>query len=124
MSNTYSVFAAHDSFKCSQELADRIIASLETDEDELHGIRAEYNGGELYLYGDDGYVDPNNLSDTTLKCIGEALRALGKPCLGWGVAWYSDKCRPASCGGCTGRFYSDGSMETAEAVFNHDLSKS
>ena len=123
MSNTYSVFAAHDSFKCSQELADKIIASLEQD-DELHGIEAEYNDGELYLYGEDGFADPNNLSDTTLALIGEALRALGLPYLGWGASWYSDKCRPASCSGCTGRFYSDGSMETAEAVFTHDLSKS
>ena len=126
MSNSYTSFALHDSIPCSRELADRIIALLEqpVPEDDLahyepHGISAEYDGKEVYLYGEE-FANADNLPNAVLDLIGQALREAGKEYIGFGEGWYSDRCSPCSAGGRTGRIYADGVMEIPEPIFTYD----
>jgi hypothetical protein len=119
MSNSYSQFTLRDSFPCSVELADKIMAALNVEQEEGHGIDAEYTDGEFYMFGEEN-ADVCNLPDEIFELIGQALTEAGIPFIGFGECWYSDKLRPASTGGQHGRIYADGFFEIAEEIYTHE----
>ena len=121
MSNSYSRFTLYDSFPCNPELAKKLMAALAEEQEELHGIDAEYtNDGHFYMFGEEN-AQVCNLPDSVIALIGHALAEAGIPFIGFGECWYSDKLRPASTGGQHGRFYADGFMEIAEEKYTHAL---
>lgn len=119
MSNSYSQFTLHDSFPCSPELAEKIMEALAEEQEEPHGIDAEYSAGEFYMFGEEN-AQVCNLPDAVIELIGKALTEAGIPFIGFGECWYSDKLRPATAGGQHGRFYADGFMEIAEEKYSHE----
>jgi hypothetical protein len=120
MSGSYSQFTLHDSFPCSPALADKIMEALVAVESEdAHGIDAEYNDGQFYMFGEEN-AQSCNLPDAVIELIGKALTEAGIPFIGFGECWYSDKLRPATTGGQFGRFYADGFMEIAEEKYSHE----
>lgn len=118
MSNCYQVVAARDSIPCSQELwldlqelLDKVASeSFETVDYEDHGLTFTWNSGFLYAFAEDwGNLDA--LPQSVLEKIAGILGCTDLDYWQFGVAYYSDKLRPDSCGGFDVRITKDGTIQ-------------
>lgn len=109
--NYYTMMSSDRSLPCTKQEFEEIKALLDAnnESDEPCGIDCEYDGGEVYVFGEE-CAQPGLLPDGVTTILAKLLKRAGVPYLEFGLAFYGDRPAADSCGGTRCRLIATGQI--------------